>query len=44
MSVQLKCPNCAKRAMDVLKANRGTLIIEMKCPHCRKIVKINYCK
>lgn len=44
MGVQLKCPNCTKRAMDVLKAAKGSVIIEMKCPHCRKIVKINYYK
>lgn len=44
MGVQVKCPNCSKRAMDILKATNGNIIIELKCPHCRKIVKINYCK
>lgn len=44
MGVQLKCPNCNKRAMDLVEAAKGKVIIEMKCPHCRKIVKINYCK
>ncbi|CAI3547184.1 MULTISPECIES: hypothetical protein [Clostridium] len=44
MGIQLKCPNYSKRAMDVIKATKGKVIIEMKCPHCRKIVKINYCR
>lgn len=42
MSVKLKCPICNKRAMDVVKAAKGKMVIEMKCPHCHKIVKINY--
>lgn len=44
MGLQLKCPNCSKRAMDVVEATKGKMVIEMKCPHCQKIVRINYCK
>ena len=44
MGVQLKCPCCNKRAMDVVEATKGKMVIEMKCPHCQKIVRINYCK
>ena len=42
MGLQLKCPNCSKRAMDVVEATKGKMVIEMKC--CQKIVRINYCK
>lgn len=44
MGIQLKCPCCNKRAMDVVEVTKGKLVIEIKCPHCRKIVKINYYK
>lgn len=44
MDVKLKCPSCNKRALDIVQATKGKIIIEMKCPHCKKIVKINYSK
>lgn len=41
MGVQLKCPCCNKRAMDVIEA-KGNVVMEIKCPQCHKIVKIQY--
>lgn len=43
MGIKLKCPNCSKRAMDVVEA-KGKVVMEIKCPHCHKIVKIQYNK
>ena len=43
MGIQLKCPRCNRRAMDIIEAN-GEVVLEIKCPHCNKIVKIHYRK